>query len=103
MKSLKLFRWVGVLMLTILVAPSTASAQEAGTLSISGTLSMDYLDGERDLDQFAPDLVAVYVNGHEHTWTLTLHGTTQTHHTNGSFYGTEIDATSFDLKFFGPD
>src|SRR6185369_14970570 len=49
------------------------------------------------------DLLGVYNNGHEHTWTLTLHGTSQSHNTNGSYYGTEIHSTSFDLEFFGPD
>jgi hypothetical protein len=59
--------------------------------------------GELDLYYFDPDLVTVYANGHEHAWTLTLHGTTPSHSTNGSYYGTEIHATSFDLEFFGPD
>ena len=99
MRPLKLFRWAAVLMLTIAVAPSTASAQEDGTVTISGLFSMDYLSGELDLYYFDPDLVAVYNNGHEHTWTLTLHGTTQSHFS----YYTRILATSFDLEFFGPD
>jgi hypothetical protein len=64
---------------------------------------MDYMYGERDLDLFDPDLLAVYYNGYEHTWTLTLHGTTQSNYTNGSYYGTQIHAKSFDLEFFGPD
>ena len=101
MRPLKLFRWAGVLMLTIAVAPSTASAQEADTLTISGTFSMDSVYGT-----IGDDLAAVYANGHEHTWTLTLHGTTQTHYTFGGFtmnYVTEIHATSFDLEFSGPD
>ena len=103
MKRLTHFRWVAVLTLALALAPPDASAQEDGTVTISGLFSMDYLDGESDLYWFVPDLVAVYDNGHEHTWTLTLHGTTQSHSTNGSYYGTEIHATSFDLEFFGPD
>jgi hypothetical protein len=64
---------------------------------------MDYFSGERDLDAFLPGLLEVYFTGHEHTWTLTLHGTSQSHYTNGAYYGTGIQATSFDLEFFGPD
>jgi len=51
----------------------------------------------------SPELFTVYINGHEHTWRLTLHGTTQSHYSNGSYYATEINAVSYDLKFFGPD
>lgn len=99
------FQWAAVLTLALALAlaPPAASAQEDGTVTISGLFSMDYLNGESDLNWFVPDLVAVYDNGHEHTWTLTLHGTTQSHYTNGSYYGTELHATSFDLEFFGPD
>jgi hypothetical protein len=108
MKQLKLFRWAAVLMLTIAVTPRAASAQEDGTVTISGLFSMDYLSGELDLYYFDPDLLAVYYNGYEHTWTLTLHGTTQTHVSTEVdyvelFQDTEIHATSFDLEFFGPD
>jgi hypothetical protein len=100
----RLARWAAaVLTLAIALAPRAASAQEDGTVTISGLFSMDYLYGESDLNWFVPDLVAVYNNGHEHTWTLTLHGTTPSHYSNGSYYGTDIHATSFDLEFFGPD
>ena len=92
-----------VLALVIALLPGTAPAQEDGTVTISGLFSMDYLNGETDIGSFAPDLLGVYYNGHEHTWTLTLHGTTQSHYTNGAYYATEIHATSFDLEFFGPD
>jgi hypothetical protein len=92
----------------IALLPGTAPAQEADTLTISGTFSMDYLNGESDLNWFVPDLADVYANGHEHTWTLTLHGTSQSHETftnpfGVTSYATEIHATSFDLEFFGPD
>jgi hypothetical protein len=103
MRHLKLFRWTAALMVAIALAPAAASAQEDGTVTISGLFSMDYLYGEIDLNLCAPDLLAVYYNGHEHTWTLTLHGTTQSHYTNGAHYGTHFFATSFDLEFFGPD
>jgi hypothetical protein len=103
----RLARWTAVLALVIALLPGTAPAQEDGTITISGLFSMDYLDGESDLNWFVPDLLAVYYNGHEHTWTLTLHGTTESHYTNahqvGAYYATEIHATSFDLEFFGPD
>jgi probable HAF family extracellular repeat protein len=91
------------LMVAIALAPAAASAQEDGTVTISGTFSMDYMSGESDLNWFLPGLVEVYFNGHEHTWTLTLHGTTPSHYTNGAYYATQIHATSFDLEFFGPD
>jgi hypothetical protein len=103
MRELKFFEWAAALTLAIVLAPGAASAQEADTVTISGTFSMDYLYGELDLYMVAPDLAAVYANGNEHTWTLTLHGTTQSQHTNGTYYGTQIYATSFDLEFFGPD
>ena len=101
MRRFKLFRWVAVLTLAIALAPGAASAQEADTLTISSTFNMDWLDGT-----VGPDLAEVYANGHEHTWTLTLHGTTHSHSTFwlfGVYYATEIHATSFDLEFFGPD
>ena len=108
MRQLKLFRWAAALTLALALAPCAASAQEDGTVTISGTFSMDYVSGELDLYLFDPDLLAVYYNGYEHTWTLTLHGTTQTHYATEIDYvelvqDTWIDATSFDLEFFGPD
>jgi hypothetical protein len=102
----RLRRWTAFLALVIALLPGTAPAQEADTLTISGTFSMDYLNGESDLNWFVPDLVEVYANGHEHTWTLTLHGTTHSHFTFSAFgvtRATQIHATSFDLEFFGPD
>jgi hypothetical protein len=99
----RLARWFAILALAIALAPGAASAQSDGTVTISGFFSMDYFNGELDLSYVAPDLLAVYANGYEHTWMLTLYGTTQQHHTNGAYYGTEIHATSFDLEFFGPD
>src|SRR5262245_13674755 len=102
MKRFTSIQWVAVLMLAIALAPGAASAQEADTLSISGTLYMDWLEGT-----VGPDLAEVYANGHVHGWTLTLHGTTHSHGKFSSFgvsnYVTEIHATSFDLEFFGPD
>jgi len=98
-----LSKWTAVLALLIASVAASAMAQETGTVKISGRFSMDYLSGESDLYYFDPDLLAVYYNGHEHTWTLTLHGTSQSHLSNGSYYGTEIHSTSFDLEFFGPD
>ena len=92
---------IAALTVAIALAPGAASAQEADTVTISGTFSMDYLSGT-----VGPDLAEIYANGHEHTWTLTLYGTTQSHHTYSDFgmsYVTEIHATSFDLEFFGPD
>ena len=103
MRQLKLFRWAAVLMLAIVLASGAASAQEADTLTISSLFSMDYLYGT-----VGSDLAEVFANGHEHTWTLTLYGTSQSHETftnpfDVTVYATEIHATSFDLEFFGPD
>src|SRR5688572_1468740 len=103
MRQSRLPRWTAILALAIALAPGVASAQADGTIKISGRFSMDYLVGELDLYYFDPDLLGVYYSGHEHTWTLMLHGATQSHYSNGSYYGTEIHATSFDLEFFGPD
>ena len=98
-----LFRWAAVLTLAIALAPGAASAQEDGTITISSTFYMDWLYGT-----VGPDLAEVFANGHEHTWTLTLYGTSQSHETftnpfGVTIYATEIHATSFDLEFFGPD
>jgi len=90
-----------VLALVIALLPGAASAQEDGTIKISSTFYMDGLYGT-----VGPDLAEVYANGHEHAWTLTLHGTTQSHSTFLAFgmkRVTEIHATSFDLEFSGPD
>ena len=103
MKRLTLLQWFASFMLAIALLPGAARAQEDGTVTVSGLFSMDYVYGETDLSYVAPELLAVYANGQPHTWTLTLHGTTPSHYTNGSYYGTEIHATSFDLEFFGPD
>lgn len=102
MKRSNLLSWAA-LMLALAVAPSTASAQEDGTITISSTFNMDWLVGT-----VGPDLAEVYANGHEHTWTLTLHGTSHSHETFTNPFGvtnyvTEIHATSFDLEFSGPD
>jgi len=99
----RLARWVDVLALAIVLAPGLASAQEVDTLTIRSTFYMDWLNGS-----VGPDLAQVYTNGHEHTWTLTLHGTTESHDKFiGPFsvtnYITEILATSFELEFSGPD
>jgi hypothetical protein len=72
----RLPRWTAVLALVIALLPGAASAQEDGTIKISSTFYMDWLYGT-----VGPDLAEVFANGHEHTWTLTLHGTTHSHST----------------------
>ena len=95
----RLRRWTAVLALVIALLPGTAPAQEDGTLTISSTFYMGSL-----FEPVGPDLAEVFANGHEHTWTLTLHGTSHSHYLFSSiYYATEIHATSFDLEFFGPD
>ena len=96
-------RWTAFLALVIALIQGTARAQEDDTVTVSGLFGMDYLSGGEDIFLFYPDLFTVYNNGHEHTWTLTLLGTTQSHHQQGTWFATEIHATSFALEFFGPD
>lgn len=107
MRQLRFFRWSAALTLALTLAPPAATAQQDDTVTISGLFHMDYLYGELDLYYYDPELLgsllAVYDNGHEHTWKLTLHGTTQSHFTSGTSYATQIHATSFDFEFFGPD
>jgi hypothetical protein len=95
---------------TLVINPATGArfyrlvpAQEDGTIKISSTFYMDGLSGT-----VGPDLAEVFANGHEHTWTLTLYGTSQSHQTftnpfGVTSYATEIHATSFELEFSGPD
>ena len=78
----RLRRWTAVLALVIALLPAPVMAQETNTVTITGTFTSD--------------------TG-EHTWSLAMHGTTYWHHTlNGAFI-TEVRATSFDLRFSGPD
>ena len=50
------------------------------------------------------DLAAVFANGNEHTWTLTLYDTTYSHHSwGGASRITRVYGASFDLEFSGPD
>jgi hypothetical protein len=71
-------------------------------VTISSTFTMGWLYGT-----VGPDLGEVYANGHDHTWTLTLYGTTQSHQMFSSGFGvnrlTKLHAGSFDLVFSGPD
>jgi hypothetical protein len=57
-------------------------AQETGTVTITGTFTSD---------------------SGEHAWSLTLSGTTHTHSQTSYGYFTDVHATSFDLRFTGPD
>jgi hypothetical protein len=96
-------RWTVLLALAIASVAATVMAQEKDTLTISSMFYMDWLSGT-----VGPDLAEVYTNGYEHTWTLTLHGTTKSHDKFiGPFgvtnYTTEIHAPSFELEFSGPD
>jgi hypothetical protein len=57
-------------------------AQETDTITITGTFTS---------------------NTGEHTWSLAMYGTTHWHHALNGFFFTEVRATSFDLRFSGPD
>ena len=110
MRRFTLFRWAAVVTLAFALAQGAASGQEADTLSISGTFGKDdlWLSGI-----VGEDLLWVYANGHQHTWTLTLHGVSYSHDSyyyfdstsNYAFWGffTVVQATSLDFQFFGPD
>jgi hypothetical protein len=112
MKRLKLSRWAAVLTLAITLVPSAASAQEADTLSISGTYLAEGLEYPGII---GADLAEVLANGNEHWWLLTLHGVTYSHdyeyqewndawsHGFSERYITRVHATSFDFQFVGPD
>ena len=114
MKSVRFDRWIALLALAIVLTPGFASAQEAGTLGISGTFGMSGMYLGID-DVLGDDLAEVYANGHAHTWTLTLHGLSYSYHhfydawsdefSEGHFdqYITRVHATAFDFQFFGPD
>jgi hypothetical protein len=78
----RLARWFAVLALAIASVAAPAMAQETGTVTITGTFTSD---------------------SGEHAWSLTLYGTTHTHRQESSDYFTEVQATSFDLRFTGPD
>ena len=112
-------KWVAAFMLAIALAPTTASAQEADTLSISGTFrGVDYIVHSGGIEypgMLGADLAEVYDNGYEHAWTLTLYGVSNSHDhfywewndewSSGYHeqYITRVHATSFDFEFFGPD
>jgi hypothetical protein len=110
MRYLKLFRWTAALMAAIALAPAAASAQEDGTLSISGTFMMHYKFGT-----VGDDLADIYANDYAHGWTLTLNGATYSHDGYSDWYYdewgeywhvesiTRVHATSFDFRFFGPN
>jgi hypothetical protein len=104
MRHLKLARWVAVLTLAIALAPRTASAQAADTLSISGTFYIDAPWGA-----LGADLDEVAANGNAHAWVITLYGVTYSHsyevdpYTSEVRWATYVGATSFDFEFFGPD
>jgi hypothetical protein len=102
MRHLKLSRSIAVLVLALALVPGTASAQEADTLSISGTCKLSWFN-----DLPGGDLLGVLFNGNDHWWKLTLSGVSYSHHytfwESGEAYGTRVHASSFTFEFFGPD
>src|SRR5262245_16947362 len=81
-----LSKWTAVLALAIASVAAPVMAQETGTVTVTGTFTSD---------------------SGEHTWALTLYGTTHSHSEGWSYYWyryyTDVQATSFDLQFTGPD
>src|SRR6266540_6425760 len=78
----RLPRWTAVLALVIALVAAPVMAQETGTINITGTFTSD---------------------SGEHTWSLAMYGTTYWHHALYGALVTEVRATSFDLRFSGPD
>jgi hypothetical protein len=70
-------------MLAIALAPCTTSAQEADTLSISGTFhsfgGLASINGFEYPGKIGADLAGVYANSDENAWMLTLHGVSYYH------------------------
>jgi hypothetical protein len=112
MRNLNLCCWFAAFMSAIALIPRPASAQETDSLSITGTFSADALAYPGII---GPDLALIMANGHQHAWTLTLHGVS---YSNQYYYSdwpdsgindfseeyfTNVHATSFDLQFVGPD
>ena len=83
----RLPRWTALLALVIALVAAPVMAQETNTVTITGTFTSD---------------------SGEHTWSLAMHGTTHWHWVPllpelvGTLF-TEVRATSFDLRFSGPD
>jgi len=75
---------LGHTVLALVIAPVAAPvmAQETGTINITGTFTSD---------------------SGEHAWSLAMYGTTCWHHALYGALVTEVSATSFDLRFSGPD
>ena len=110
MKRLQLLRVAAAVTLAIALAPCAAPAQGPDMFSISGTFRP-----AEATPGLGADLAEVV---DPHTWVLTLYGVTVSyqHHFDVpvDFYGnptgetddayiTRVNATSFDLEFFGPD
>ena len=70
------------LALVIALLPAPVMAQETNTVTITGTFTSD---------------------SGEHTWSLAMYGTTYWHHALYGALVTDVRATSFDLRFSGPD
>lgn len=115
MRCLKNYSWLAVGAFALV--QSTAPAQDADTLSISGTFHGDdhIISTIEYPGTLGNDLAQVYADRYVHTWTLTLHGVSYSHdyfYTDWNdewsygyweLYTTRLHATSFDFEFFGPD
>jgi hypothetical protein len=103
--------------LALALVQGTAPAQDADTLSISGTFhGVDHVISDIEYPgMLGDDLAQVYADGDRQTWTLTLHGVWYSHDysysewndnwSHGYFeqYITRVHATWFEFQFFGPD
>jgi hypothetical protein len=82
-KTAKFMLGHALLALVIALVAAPVMAQETGTVTITGTFRSD---------------------SGEHTWSLAMYGTTSRHYAwDGYAYFTDVLATSFDLRFSGPD
>jgi hypothetical protein len=83
-----------------------AAAPAQNTFSITGTFKMNTLG-----PTVGADLAAVYDNGNDHWWRLTLNGVSLSHddYFDSNEFGyieefrTRVHAESFTFEFFGPD
>lgn len=102
MKRFTLFRRIAALTLAIALMQCTASAQEDGTISITGTCNLSWFN-----DSPGGDLLGVLFNDNDHWWKLTLSGVSYSHDNafweSGEVYRTLVQASSFTFEFFGPD
>jgi len=95
MRTLEQLRWAALLALVVLLAATTANAQEGGTVTLKGTFVMDSAGAGTELADIVED-------GAEYTYVLTMYDTTYEHGGWSGALMTSVYATSMDIAFSGP-